>query len=192
MKTNEGSPGLEEERWRASEDDSLLAMIKGIHGLFYSNRPDELRAFIRDKLMLPFTDVHDGWLIFDFKEGDLGVHPTDANDEMSGSHDISFFTDDLAGTVKELKARGVVFDDEIANRGYGLVTHFTMPGSVKVQLYQPRYHKNPKGGAKAAPKRPAKQKAASPKSKAVKATKKAAPAKRSAKVAKGKRAPKRK
>ena len=32
-------------------------MIKGIHGMFYSDEVDELRAFFRDKLQLPFSDV---------------------------------------------------------------------------------------------------------------------------------------
>ncbi len=117
-------------------------MIKGIHGLFYSSQPDQLRAFLRDKLQLPFSDVGGGWLIFDFKEGDLGVHPTEGTDGApSGQHDISFFTDDVAKTVSELKRRGVRFDDEIADHGYGLVTHLTMPGGVRVQLYQPKYKK---------------------------------------------------
>jgi hypothetical protein len=44
-------------------------MIKGIYGLFYSSKPEELRAFLRDKLRLPFSDVGGGWLIFDFKGG---------------------------------------------------------------------------------------------------------------------------
>ena len=125
-------------------------MIKGIHGLFYSSQPDQLRAFLRDKLQLPFSDVGGGWLIFDFKEGDLGVHPTEGTDGApSGQHDISFFTDDVAKTVSELKRRGVRFDDEIADHGYGLVTHLTMPGGVRVQLYQPKYTKRrsrPRGG----------------------------------------------
>jgi hypothetical protein len=122
-------------------------MIKGIHGLFYSNKAEELRAFIRDKLKLPYTDVHDGWLIFDFKEGDLGVHPTE-DDAHTGAHDISFFTDDVHGTVAEMKERGVAFDDEITDRGYGQVIHFTMPGGVRVQLYQPRYVKTRPAPAK--------------------------------------------
>jgi predicted enzyme related to lactoylglutathione lyase len=117
-------------------------MIKGIHGLFYSSQPEELRAFLRDKLQLPFSDVGGGWLIFDFKEGDLGVHPTEGTDGApSGQHDISFFTDDVAKTVSELKRRGVKFDEDIADHGYGLVTHLTMPGGVRVQLYQPKYVK---------------------------------------------------
>jgi hypothetical protein len=116
-------------------------MIKGIHGMFYSSKAAELRDFLRDKLALPFTDTGGGWLIFDFAAGDLGVHPTDDDESMSGTHDISFFTDDLEGTVKELEARDVKFDDAISDQGYGLVTHFTMPGGVKVQLYQPKYSK---------------------------------------------------
>ncbi len=115
-------------------------MIKGIHGLFYSSVPDALRACIRDKLQLHFSDIGSGWLIFDFPEGDLGVHPADTNE--TGCHNISFYTDDVEKTVAELKDRGVQFDDTIADHGYGLVTHFTMPGGVRVQLYEPKYRKN--------------------------------------------------
>lgn len=129
-------------------------MIKGIHGLFYSSKPEELRAFMRDKLRLPFSDVGGGWLIFDFKEGDLGVHPTDGDaGAPSGHHDISFFTDDVAKTVSELKGRGVKFDDEIADHGYGLVTHLTMPGGVRVQLYQPKYVKSSSAKKRVKPRR---------------------------------------
>jgi hypothetical protein len=41
----------------------------------------------------------------------------------------------------ELAARGVAFTGPVTDRGYGLVTHFTMPGGVVVQLYQPLYSK---------------------------------------------------
>ena len=119
-------------------------MIKGIHGLFYSSKPEELRAFIRDKLQLPFSDTGDGWLIFDFKEGDLGVHPTENETEMSGHHNISFFTDNIEETVEELKNRGVLFDGKITDQGFGLVIYLTMPGDVKVQIYQPSYSKSQK------------------------------------------------
>jgi hypothetical protein len=37
----------------------------------------------------------------------------------------------------------VEFTGPVVDRGYGLVTHFKMPGGVEVQLYQPRYAKNP-------------------------------------------------
>lgn len=35
--------------------------------------------------------------------------------------------------------RGVEFMGEIRNQGSGLVTQFTMPGDIVVQLYQPLY-----------------------------------------------------
>jgi hypothetical protein len=98
--------------------------------------------FIRDKLKLPYSDVGDGWLIFDLPEADIGVHPLDpTGGPPSGTHDLSFYCDDIHGTVAELQARGVQFDAEVADHGYGLVTYFTMPGRVKVQLYEPKYRK---------------------------------------------------
>lgn len=117
-------------------------MIRGLHGLFYSSEPESMRAFIRDKLKLPYTDTGEGWLIFDLPEGDIGVHPVDENGQpASGTHDISFYCDDIHGTVAELRSRGVRFDGEVADHGYGFVTYFTMPGGVKVQLYEPKYRK---------------------------------------------------
>jgi catechol 2,3-dioxygenase-like lactoylglutathione lyase family enzyme len=121
-------------------------MIRGVHTMFYSSEPEALRAFLRDKLGFSFTDVGEGWLIFDLPEADMGCHPAAAggeDGEPAGTHNISFYCDDIEATVKELKGRGVAFVDGIEDRGFGLVTHFKMPGEVVVQLYQPRYNKNP-------------------------------------------------
>ena len=110
--------------------------------MFYSSQARELRAFIRDKLGFPSMDVGDGWLIFDLPEADMGCHPADpADGDPAGTHNISFYCDDIEQTVAELKQRGVEFTEGISDQGYGLVTHFKMPGGVVVQLYQPRYQK---------------------------------------------------
>jgi catechol 2,3-dioxygenase-like lactoylglutathione lyase family enzyme len=119
-------------------------MIKGVHTMFYTSEPEALRAFIRDKLGFPSTDVGDGWLIFDLPEADMGCHPADESGEQgksSGTHDISFYCDDINKTVAELKGRGVEFTEGIEDRGFGLITHFRMPGDMIVQLYQPHYTK---------------------------------------------------
>ncbi|MBO9540588.1 VOC family protein [bacterium] len=116
------------------------SMIRGIHGLFYSSDPEATRAFFRDKVKLPGSDVGEGWWIFDFKEGDLGVHPVD-DPSSAGDHDISFYCDDIHGTVADLKSRGVEFTTDVQARGYGQVTYFTAPGGITVQLYEPRYKK---------------------------------------------------
>jgi hypothetical protein len=123
-------------------------MIKGVHTMFYSSKPAELRKFLREKLGFAATDVGDGWLIFDLPEAEMGVHPTDRKGAPSGTPDISFYCEDIQKTVKELKAKGVEFAGKIVDRGYGLVTQFKMPGVDQVQLYQPKYQvkRNPKKG----------------------------------------------
>jgi predicted enzyme related to lactoylglutathione lyase len=111
--------------------------------MFYSSQAEEMRAFLRDKLRFPFTDVGEGWLIFDLPEADMGVHPADESQPHSrpGTHAISFFCDDIQATVDDLKHKGVEFTMDIEDHGYGLVTYFKMPGGVTVQLYQPHYKK---------------------------------------------------
>ena len=114
-------------------------MIRGMHAMFYSSEAAALRAFLRDKLGLPGTDVGEGWLIFDAPEADLGVHPTGAGEPPSGTADVSFYCDDIESTVRELKAKGVEFTQVPADHGYGFVTYFNVPGGFKIQLYQPKY-----------------------------------------------------
>ncbi len=117
-------------------------MIRGVHTMFYSSEPEALRAFLRDRLGFPGVDVGEGWLIFNLPEADMGCHPASPEEGApSGLHDISFYCDDIKKTVSELKARGVEFTGGITDRGYGLVTHFKMPGDFEVQLYQPLYQK---------------------------------------------------
>ncbi len=111
-------------------------MIRGVHAMFYTPKPEEARAFIRDKLGFPAHDVGDGWLIFDMPEADMGCHPSD-----KVFHEISFYCDDVAKTRQELEARGVRFTMPIEDHGFGLVTEFEIPGPVAVTLYQPKYEK---------------------------------------------------
>jgi hypothetical protein len=146
-------------------------MIRGIHGLFYSADADATRAFFRDKVKLPGSDIGQGWWIFDLPEGDLGIHPIE-DARNAGKHDISFYCDDIHGTVAAMKSRGVEFTMDVQDHGYGLVTYFEAPGGITVQLYEPRYSKG--ASKKKTAKKSAKKKTAPPK-------KKGAPAKKSAK-----------
>jgi predicted enzyme related to lactoylglutathione lyase len=158
-------------------------MIRGLHGLFYSSDAEATRAFLRDALKLPFTDVGGGWLIFDLPESDLGVHPIDdSGGPPPNTHNVSFYCDDIHATVADLRSRGVAFKAEPADHGYGYVTHFTMPGGIEVQLYEPKYQKAaPKMPATA--KQPSAKKPAAPKKTPPKTTYKPA-AKKPAKAAK--------
>ncbi len=149
-------------------------MIKGMHGLLYSSDPDATRAFFRDKVKLPGSDIGGGWWIFDFAEGDLGVHPADRGGKV-GAHDVSLYCDDIASTVAGMKKRGVVFTQDVADHGYGLVTYFEVPGGITIQLYEPRYQK---GAARTSPRSKTKSKAK---------TRKATPKKRAARPAQKKK-----
>ncbi|HEU4382815.1 MAG TPA: VOC family protein [Anaeromyxobacteraceae bacterium] len=129
-------------------------MIRGIHGLFYSSDPEATRAFFRDKVRLPGSDVGEGWWIFDLPEGDLGVHPVEDPAEV-GRHDVSLYCDDIQGTVAGLRARGVEFTAAVEDHGYGLVTYFRAPGGIVVQLYEPRYRKGARPAVRRSGARPA-------------------------------------
>jgi catechol 2,3-dioxygenase-like lactoylglutathione lyase family enzyme len=123
-------------------------MIKGVHAMFYSSDADGVRAFLRDKLGFSYTDVGHGWLIFDLPDAEMGCHPVEKEGGRtvpSGTHELSFYCDDIHATVAELKGRGVEFTDGVTDVGYGLATHFKMPGGFAVQLYQPRYQRQPAG-----------------------------------------------
>jgi catechol 2,3-dioxygenase-like lactoylglutathione lyase family enzyme len=116
-------------------------MIQGVHTMFYSSQPDQMRAFLRDVLGLSYTDVGDGWLIFDVPEAEMGCHPADQNGTSSGTPHISFYCEDIEKTMSAMQAKGVEFTAPVEDHGYGLVTHFKMPGDFTVQLYQPKYAK---------------------------------------------------
>lgn len=110
--------------------------------MFYSSDPEGLRAFIKDKLGFSGYDMGEGWLIFNVPEADMGVHPAGKPGEHgapSGTHAISFYTDNIQETVAELKAKDVVFKGEIEDHGWGWVTEMHAPGDFWIQLYQPKY-----------------------------------------------------
>ena len=115
-------------------------MIKGVHAMFFTDKAEEARAFARDKLQLDNLDAGGGWLIFKLSEADMGFHPVDHEGAPpSGTHDLSFYCDDIESEVAAMRERGVEFKDEITDQGYALAIHFEMPGGIKCELYQPKY-----------------------------------------------------
>jgi len=78
--------------------------------------------------------AHDSWLIFALPPAELGVHPADAP-----SHQITFMCDDLDQTIAELSTKGIEFDGDPVDEGYGIVTTMVLPGDCRVLLYEPRH-----------------------------------------------------
>ncbi len=110
-------------------------MINGIHAMIFSKDAEGVRAFFRDVLEFRSVDAGEGWLIFALPPAELGVHPDDA----SGHHELYLMCDDLAGTVKKLKAKGVEFTQPITDAGFGLMARIKLPGGVEMGIYQPRH-----------------------------------------------------
>ncbi len=68
--------------------------------MFYTPDAEALRAFLRDKLDLPFTDTGGGWLIFRASEVEIGCHPSDRR--FQG---FSFYCDGARRTRASTPAR---------------------------------------------------------------------------------------
>jgi len=107
-------------------------MISGAHMIIYSADAEADRAFFRDVLGFPAVDAGQGWLIFALPPSEIAFHPAEEN----GKHEIYLTCDDVAATVRALKKRKVKCDP-VADLGWGLLTHLSLPGGGKLGLYQP-------------------------------------------------------
>ena len=110
-------------------------MITGVHALIYSKKAEAVRAFLRDVVGFPSVDDGDGWLIFALPPAELGVHPTDGDTV----HELYLMCDNVEATVRELRAKGVEFDGDIVDAGWGLMTAIVLPDGAKLGLYEPRH-----------------------------------------------------
>ncbi len=105
-------------------------MISGVHAIIYSPAADEVRAFFRDTLGLPFVDAGDGWLIFALPPAELAVHPAEAS-----HHAIYLLCDDLDATVAALQAKGVRLSEPITEQAWGRLAAIALPDGSEIALY---------------------------------------------------------
>lgn len=114
--------------------------IIGAHMLLYSPEADALQATLRDVFGFKFVDAGGGWLIFALPPSELGVHPPQGPKYESGvRHQITLMCDNIRTTVAELRTKGIQIEGEPVDEGYGITVMMTLPGEVKVQLYEPRH-----------------------------------------------------
>jgi hypothetical protein len=106
--------------------------------LFYSSEPEALRKTLSDAFGFKSVDAGGGWLIFALPPSEIAVHPAEGPTHASGvRHQISFMCDDIHATVKELRAKGIAIDGEPKNERWGITAMMTLPGELKVMVYQP-------------------------------------------------------
>src|SRR5438552_18849884 len=116
--------------------------IAGAHTLLYAEDAEAARAFFRDVLGLLNVDAGDGWLIFALPPGELGIHPVERPEHVSGWQELYFMCHDVERTTEELNAKGVEFTKPVSDEGFGLLTRFKVPGAGEAWLYQPK-HRSP-------------------------------------------------
>jgi catechol 2,3-dioxygenase-like lactoylglutathione lyase family enzyme len=119
-------------------------MINGAHVLIYSQKPEADRKFFREVLGFRSVDVGGGWLIFALPPSELAVHPGEgdfaqdhAGHNMLGAL-VYFMCDDLAATMKALKAKKVKCT-EVEEEQWGIRTTIKLPSGGEVGLYQPKH-----------------------------------------------------
>jgi hypothetical protein len=110
-------------------------MITGVHMIIYSKEAERVRALLGDILESRKIDAGRGWLIFALPPAEIAVHPC----EGAGRQEMYLMCDDIAVTVRELSAKGVEFEAEPADHGWGIVIAIKMPGGDRLWLYQPKH-----------------------------------------------------
>jgi hypothetical protein len=114
--------------------------ITGAHMLLYSTEADALRTTLKKAFGFDSVDAGGGWLIFALPPAELGVHPAEGPTYGSGArHLISFMCDDLVKTMADLRAKGIEFEGQPEDEGYGITVMMALPGGAKVMLYEPRH-----------------------------------------------------
>jgi hypothetical protein len=110
-------------------------MFIGAHNIIFSNKADEMRAFLRDVLELDSVDAGGGWLIFALPPAELAVHPEEGETRC----ELYLMCDDVEATVRQLKAKGVEVTQPITDQRWGLLTAIRMPDGSELGVYQPQH-----------------------------------------------------
>ena len=102
--------------------------------IIYSTDADADRVFLRDVLGLVAVDEGGGWLIFQLPPSELGVHPSENNDE----HEIFFLVNDVRAFVEQMRAKKVTCG-ALQEQSWGLLTKVTLPGGGTIGVYEPKH-----------------------------------------------------
>jgi catechol 2,3-dioxygenase-like lactoylglutathione lyase family enzyme len=111
-------------------------VISGAHVVVYSRDADADRAFLRDVLGLPATDVGGGWLVFPLPPSEVAVHPYEKND----LHELFLLVDDVDAFMATMRGRGVACS-AISEQRWGRLTKITLPGGGTLAVYQPKHQR---------------------------------------------------
>ena len=93
---------------------------------------------LRDVFGFKHVDAGGGWLIFALPPAEIAVHPAEGPTHASGvRHQFTLMCDDINGTIRDLKAKGVQVEGEPKNERWGITVMLVLPGDLRVMLYEP-------------------------------------------------------
>ncbi len=115
-------------------------MINGTHVVFYSEKADADRDFLRDVLGFESVDAGHGWLIFALPPAEAAVHPVESGEKKPApmSAEIYLMCDDLQGEIKRLQERKVQCSPVEIQR-WGKKTTVRLPSGGEIGLYEPTH-----------------------------------------------------
>jgi len=119
-------------------------MINGAHVVLYTTDPEADRAFFRDILKFSCVDAGHGWLIFALPPAEAAFHDldkesVDRNDaRQTARHELFLMCDDLAATLRDLKAKHVTVS-AVSEQRWGKLATLTLPGGSKLGIYEPKH-----------------------------------------------------
>ena len=114
-------------------------MINGAHVVIYTKDPEADRVFFRDVLKFSSVDAGHGWLIFAMPPLEAAFHDLDKPDsEHRERHELYLMCDDIAATLKDLKAKKVKVS-AVSEPPWGKLATLTLPGGGKIGIYEPKH-----------------------------------------------------
>lgn len=113
-------------------------MIIGAHAILNTTDAEADRAFLRDVLSLPFTDVGGGWLIFALPPSELACHPA----ERGGEHQIFLMCQDIEAFRAHMAAHNTPCS-EPETHDWGILVQITLPSGAQLGVYEPRHARPP-------------------------------------------------
>jgi catechol 2,3-dioxygenase-like lactoylglutathione lyase family enzyme len=111
-------------------------LINAVHSILFARDADAAREFFSDVLGLESVDAGGGWLIFALPPAELAIHPAEGGEVR---HELYLMTDDLDGTLAQLRERGVSIASEPSDGGWGVLAAVEVPGFGSLGLYEPRH-----------------------------------------------------
>ncbi len=123
-------------------------MINGAHVILYTTDPEADRAFFRDVLKFPCVDAGHGWLIFALPPAEAAFHDLDKESaehdiaNQAARHELFLMCDDIAATLRELKAKHVPVS-AVSEQRWGKLATLTLPGGSKLGIYEAKHPRPP-------------------------------------------------